>query len=377
MKLVGRILLVILVAAAVSTGMFFLVRAKLPQTKLTDPLSNNSPSVNDPIAVFNQMAKPAAFKPESLTLEAIFAENHNWIQKLPPEKLTTLLVTGDIILARSVNHQAATYQDFTWPFAQTGPVLKRADLTLISLESPLVDGCPLTTEGMQFCGDPRHLEGLIKAGIDVVNLANNHSTNYGIEGLNSTIKLLSDTGIKAVGTGQPTYVDTRGLRFGFLAYNDVGASPPGTGVDAATLPADINAVRQQADIVVVAFHWGVEYTHQPTERQQQLAHWAIDAGADLVVGNHPHWIQPVEIYKNRVIVYAHGNFIFDQMWSELTRQGVVGSYTFYEDQLIDVEFLPIQIINYGQPHFLSGRDKTDLLNLMKTESRRLASEEGG
>ena len=99
----------------------------------------------------------------------------------------------------------------------------------------------------------------------------------------------------------------------------------------------------------------------------------IDDGADVVIGNHPHWIQPPEIYKGKFIMYAHGNFIFDQMWSENTRKGVVGKYTFYDKKLVDVEFSPVLIENYAQPNFMSDADKKILLDDLKKESLILAS----
>jgi poly-gamma-glutamate synthesis protein (capsule biosynthesis protein) len=112
----------------------------------------------------------------------------------------------------------------------------------------------------------------------------------------------------------------------------------------------------------------VEYTNYPTARQKDFAHLAIDSGADLVIGNHPHWIQPVEIYQGKLIMYAHGNFIFDQMWSEQTRLGVVGRYTFYEGRLVDAEYLPIKIYDYGQAQFLTEPDRTTILKQLKTIS---------
>ena len=104
-----------------------------------------------------------------------------------------------------------------------------------------------------------------------------------------------------------------------------------------------------------------------------LGHFTIDSGADLVIGNHPHWIQPIEIYKGKLITYAHGNFVFDQEWSLKTKQGVVGKYTFYDNQLVDVEFLPIQIENYGQPFFLAGQAKKSILESMKIQSKIFSS----
>ncbi len=132
----------------------------------------------------------------------------------------------------------------------------------------------------------------------------------------------------------------------------------------AQIASDIKSADTTSDIVIVQFHWGNEYTMEITERQRMLAHLAIDSGADLIIGNHPHWVQPVEIYKGKFIAYAHGNFVFDQEWSPETKQGVVGKYTFFDGELVDAEFLPIQIENYGQPHFLTGQPAKEILKRM-------------
>jgi poly-gamma-glutamate synthesis protein (capsule biosynthesis protein) len=101
---------------------------------------------------------------------------------------------------------------------------------------------------------------------------------------------------------------------------------------------------------------------------REIGKYFIDCGADLVLGNHPHWYQGVETYKDKLIVYAHGNFIFDQEWSEETTLGVVGKYTFYKEKLIDASFSPIKITDYNQPYFL-GEDKSSvILSEMKENS---------
>ena len=102
-----------------------------------------------------------------------------------------------------------------------------------------------------------------------------------------------------------------------------------------------------------------------------MGHLAIDSGADLVIGNHPHWVQPIEIYKDKLITYAHGNFVFDQEWSLKTKQGVIGMYTFYNNHLVDVEYLPLQIEDFGQPYFLTGEAKQNILSSMKIQSEDL------
>ncbi len=276
--------------------------------------------------------------------------DHSWIATLSGDRVRTLVATGDVIPARAVNVETIKHNDFTWGWRNIATLLRQADLSLINLEAPLIIGCPQVTSGFQFCGDTRHIEGLVHAGVDVANLANNHAGNYGISGLIGTKSLLSTAKIDVVGMGMPVIRDIDGIRFGFLGYNDIGGGIEGiASASAAYISRDIREIRSRADIVVVSFHWGVEYEATPSARQVQLAHAAIDEGADLIIGNHPHWVQSAEVYKGKWITYAHGNTIFDQMWSDETRIGVIGTYVFYDTAFIDVSFTPIKIDNYGQP----------------------------
>jgi poly-gamma-glutamate synthesis protein (capsule biosynthesis protein) len=309
-----------------------------------------------------------------LSLEQIFSSDHSWTADLPKDKTRTLVATGDILTARSVNAKAVRDNNFTRLFAKTVDVLKGADVTLINLETPLTPNCPITNEGMSFCGDVRNVEGLVFAGVDVASLANNHTGNHGAAGVNSTVSVLEGAGILPMGTTSngTAYKEVDGSRFAFLGYNDVGTQPGVKAAVEATVKAEVAEAKDQADIVVVMFHWGAEYVTQPNERQRNLARLAIDAGADLIVSNHPHWIQPIEIYNGKMIAYALGNFIFDQTWSQKTQEGVVARFTYYENELIDLEFLPVQISSLGQPTFMTGANKERILNEMKTASQKLA-----
>jgi poly-gamma-glutamate synthesis protein (capsule biosynthesis protein) len=144
--------------------------------------------------------------------------------------------------------------------------------------------------------------------------------------------------------------------------------------------AEIKKLRPKVDVLAVAVHWGAEYVSIPTavppvadDNPVEIAHLAIDAGADLLIGNHPHWVQAVEVYKGKFIAYAHGNYIFDQMWSYETRVGVIGKYTFYDDTLVGVEFTPTLIQNYAQPVPLEGPERQAVLDGMKAASEELAA----
>lgn len=316
----------------------------------------------------------ATYIPSLPFLEQIFAADHTWIATLSAAEVRTLTATGDVIPARSVNLQALQRKDFKWPYLKTATVLKQADITFTNLETPLIKNCPSTEVGMSFCGDLRNVEGLEYAGVDIASLANNHAGNYGSAGVQETISLLNNNGILATGIDDPIIKEIRGVKFAFLGYNDVTKPQPGiSNVDEDKIKNEIKTAINQADVVIVTFHWGAEYKDQPDDRQKFLGHLAIDAGADLVIGNHPHWIQPVEIYKGKLITYAHGNFVFDQMWSQRTREGVIGKYTFFDKQLIDVQYLPVQINDYGQPDILDDSLGRIILDRMKNESLRLSN----
>ena len=294
-----------------------------------------------------------------------------------PGRIRTLLVTGDVIPARGVDYFANARHDFLWPFRPTADYTKDADITYINLEAPLFAGCPVDPgPSFTFCGDARFVNGLTLMGADVANLANNHLSNYGAQGITLTDQLLKKNGIQTSGLGPVAVIDVRGIKFGFLGFNGVGRA-----IDRVALKAGIERARQLADIVVVQFHWGKEYERQPMadrgvptpDDPVVIGHLAIDWGADIVIGNHPHWYQGVEVYRGKLITYAHGNFVFDQMWSEETREGVIGTYTFNGTQLVSATWKAYRIYDYGQPVFMNAQDSAISLRTMEAASDQLAT----
>ncbi len=322
------------------------------------------------LSASNTPVKPI-FKAVLPSIDRVFDDNHTWIATLSAENVRTVIATGDIIPARSVNFEILQHKDFNWPYLKTYQLTRNADITLANLESPQIKNCPVTNEGMVFCGDYQNIAGLKFAGINIVSLANNHAGNHGQTGVKETTGYLKTAGIEVTGTDLSNLVikNIRGIKFAFLGFNDISKDQPGvSNVNEEKIKKQISQAKKLADIVIVTYHWGIEYQDQPDKRQKYLAHLTIDAGADLVIGNHPHWIQPIEVYKNKLITYAHGNFVFDQMWSQKTREGVIGKYTFYNNQLIDVEYFPLQIDSYGQPYFLENTQKKTILDNMKKQS---------
>lgn len=328
----------------------------------SESIASASPSFGD--------ARPTPIP--AMSLDRIFSTDHSWIRQLPQENVVTILATGDVIPARSVNYKMTSRNNYRWPFEKTRTLLSSADITVINLETPLLAQCTPTTEGMVFCGSANAADGLADAGIDVATLANNHIGNYGKAGIEETKQILLRSNITPV-SETPGIKTVNGIRFAFLAYNDIGA--PEAGVPWAEyerIKNDIQQASRNADVILVSFHWGIEYQTQPTKRQQDLARFAIDNGADVILGNHPHWIEPVELYKGKFIIYAHGNFVFDQEWSQETKIGVVGKYTFYKQELVDVEYVPIRIVDYGQPYVLEGNDAKTVLQTLENASRNVS-----
>jgi len=347
------------------------------------PLLALSPS----LAFTGELAAPSSFpSPQppflssgelpALELADIFPPRDLSALGFDPSRLRVLLATGDVIPARGTD-QAIRKQkdDFSYPVRATKDLLANADLTVINLEAPLIKGCPFRSSSrFKFCGRPGFVAALRFAGVDIVTLENNHIANYGRAAIVETIKHLEAANMAWVDRQTPAVREVHGLKFGFLAFNGVGEA-----IDRPMMVVQIKALRLQVDILTVAFHWGAEYVLLPQAAQGiapddpvKIAHLAVEAGADLIIGNHPHQVQAVETYKGKFIVYSHGNFIFDQMWSYGTRVGVLGRYTFYDRILVKAEFLPVLIENYAQPLPLKGEEAEAVLDQMKTASHQLA-----
>lgn len=269
------------------------------------------------------------------------------LEKLEKDKTITLIAVGDVMLGRSVNAKMRQLNDFTYPFLKTADFLKAADLTFINLESPFYDDCPTTNTGMIFCADPKAIEGIVFAGIDVANLANNHIRNYGQDGVALTQNLLREKGITFISHEESFLTkDAKGTKFGFLGFD---LTP---GYQEERIIEAVKENNPKADVLIISFHWGTEYAQEPSSWQIELAHQVIDAGADLIIGHHPHVIQRIEDYHQGKIVYSLGNFVFDQPWSEATKKGLVGIFTFQGKKLINSEFKEVYIQNYSQPEFI-------------------------
>ena len=278
-----------------------------------------------------------------------------------PPATVQMVFVGDVMIGRSIGQRIAASGP-PYPFAPIRPLLIEADLAFGNLESPLTTA-PYVRKGYNLVGNPGNVASLTYAGFDVVALANNHSTDHGPAGLAETIRTLDDVGIAHVGAGA-TITDayaahlrvTGPITVAFLAYDGTGGSDtvaqdtPGTGnVGAARAMRDIALARKAANFVVVSVHWGQEYQPLPDRRQRALARSLARAGADLIVGHHPHVVQPLEWLTDTVrgtptlVAYSLGNFIFDQEWSEPTSEGALLQCRVDRNGLVSASLAPTRI----------------------------------
>jgi poly-gamma-glutamate synthesis protein (capsule biosynthesis protein) len=253
--------------------------------------------------------------------------------KIPaPRPPFTLVFGGDIMLDRQIRqfHADTGYQVFPPEILE---ILRNADAAIVNLEGPVttlpsisIGSIPRSPENFSFTFAPESLASLVSAGIDAVSMGNNHIRDRGPEGIRQTKQFLDEAGLARFGSpdgsGATTTLTVASSSIGLIAYNQF--FPPAS--DASFL-ADVSALASSTDFTVVFPHWGNEYELVPTEQQRELAQAFIDAGADAVIGAHPHVLQTFETYRDRAIAYSLGNFIFDQYFTEDVRNGALLSIT--------------------------------------------------
>jgi poly-gamma-glutamate synthesis protein (capsule biosynthesis protein) len=192
--------------------------------------------------------------------------------------------------------------------------------------------------------------------------------NQGAAGLKDTENILQSAGISYTGREPENLVvkESHGIKFGFLAYTYAADSTSiANMLDSLRLKNDIKEAKDKTDVVIVMMHAGTEYTSAPNRQQIDFAHQAIDSGADLVIGSHPHWIQSVEKYQGKTIIYSLGNLVFDQMWSPQTSIGLVAKTYFKGKELDRIEYIPVEIKNYGQTEIMpDGAEKSRILKFL-------------
>jgi poly-gamma-glutamate capsule biosynthesis protein CapA/YwtB (metallophosphatase superfamily) len=286
-----------------------------------------------------------------------------------------IMATGDVLLARTINTRMVKQENFTFTMKNISDFLVQADVTWVNLETPLVADCLLRYEGMRFCGDPRAVAALTLAGVDVANIANNHAEDEGAAGVLETVDFLAAADIEVTGRAKPVIVEVHGKRIGLLGFNEVNPLRSVSRADPAVIEAQIRAVRDDVDYVLVAFHWGIEYRLTQNGHQRNLAKIALDAGADVVIGHHPHWVQGVELYQGKPIIYSLGNFIFDMGEGGWVNDGAIALITIAPDGTLAIDLVAVVIEDSAIPRLATPDEAAEILERMGSVSTILAEEE--
>ncbi len=281
-------------------------------------------------------------------------------------KAKTVLLLGDIMLDRGVEYQMQKNSPF-YPLLEIEKLLKGVDIVFGNLEGPIVEKPPSFSDAsLKFAFKKEMAEILAKAGFNLLSLANNHTLNMGSKGLAETKKHLKEAGIDFIGDPidcKKEFVFKKEDLI-FLAFNQTFAFNCG-GEEISKLVESVRASSTKA-FLVVSLHWGNEYQLKNSSGQKSLAHKIIEAGADLIIGHHPHVVQNIEIYKGKMIFYSLGNFIFDQYFSKETQESLAVGVEVYPDQLI-YRLFPIQS-KLSQPSLAGYKESGEFLEELAERS---------
>ena len=283
-----------------------------------------------------------------------------------PAQQVRLVFAGDIMLDDGPGRTIAAGGD---PLAAFDATLRAADFTLGNLECPIATtGNPLESKIFSFRANPAVIR-ILQGRFSALSVANNHSGDYGREAFLETLQHVRDADIRVVGGGRnlteahaPLWLEQRGVRIAVLAYNEfkprsfeAGADWPGIAwSEDSHVVADIRAARAAgADVVIPFMHWGWEREPEPTARQRQLARLMIDAGADAVVGGHPHVTQGADHYLGRPIIWSLGNFVFDGFELPAAKIGWLLRLTVDKKGVVAWDTLAAQMDESGTPALLT------------------------
>ena len=282
------------------------------------------------------------------------------------DSMVTLMFAGDVNLSNLVK------KDYKLPFAKMDEY-RAADLSIVNLENPLTRSTLNNTNQQQKSTvNPSYVKALTSGGVDIVNLANDHTLGYEQKGLLETIETLKDAGIHSLGAGKtkeearrPKIIEVKDQKIAYLNYYDTDIQPTAPSVNVNSrnkdrISSDIQNLREQVDWIIVNYHWGVELSEYPGDWQIDMARMTIDQGADLVVGHHPKVLQGAEIYQGRPIVYSLGNFIFgDTSKKESDYETAVLKVSLKPGKM-KVELLPVVVSKY-QPQIVKGEKGKEIL----------------
>ncbi len=260
---------------------------------------------------------------EEKNISVIAPTNENNKEESKPKEETPIPNTQEVIISSSgdstigwddkFSYQGSLAQvfnnndnDFSYFYKNVAHIFKADDITTTNLETTFTNATAKASKEFTFKAPPQYVKALSLGYIEGVTISNNHTRDYLEQGLKDTIKTLKEEKINYFGEGEKWLTNVKGHNFGFLGYKGYSYDKNFL----KNLKNDIATLKSQNSIVIINFHWGDEGSYYPNDVQKYLAHYAIDNGADLIIGHHPHVIQGLETYKGKLIAYSLGNFCF-------------------------------------------------------------------
>lgn len=279
-------------------------------------------------------------------------------------------------------------RDASFPFENVKRLFSESDLVFGNLECTLSNRDVRDTDynSVQMRGAPRFCAGLADAGFDIVNMANNHSMQHGKDAFRETVDLLSAHDIQTTGvnfddhlTGAPTFVRKNGINIAFLGYSlrprqYFEYEPYYSEGNEQNMISDVAKTGEEADIVIVSLHWGDEFIQRPSPEEIRIARSLIDAGANLIIGHHPHVLRGLEAYNGGFIAYSLGNFVCDMIWDDTLRETAIFQCDISKGGVNNARFIPCFVNDHYQPTPLQGPAADALHAKLAALSRQIEKE---
>jgi len=284
-------------------------------------------------------------------------------------KTINMIFVGDIMLSRAVGDKMTKENNWSWPFLKMDKWLADADLTFGNLEGSISDKGMNVGSIYSFRADPRVIEGLKLAGFDVLSVANNHMGDWSTPAFEDTLNRLAEAGIDYIGGGfnqteaySPLKKIIKDTKFCFFAYTDLGPRSFEAGddksgmafLDIESAQNDIEKNKSSCDLIIISVHFGEEYKEKADSRQKTIAKALVESGANLIIGHHSHVISEVETINNAQIYYSLGNFVFDQLFSDKTKEGMILTAEIKDKKIINLIPHLSRINNDFQPELVIG-----------------------
>jgi poly-gamma-glutamate synthesis protein (capsule biosynthesis protein) len=294
-------------------------------------------------------------------------------------------MVGDILLDRGIR-KTIEQKGADYPYQKIKSLFAKSDIVLGNLECPItnVTNSVIKEKKFIFKADVNNISALKLAGFNLLNLANNHSMDQGRTGLLDNIQNLHSADIQTVGAGtnrddahKPVIITKKGIKIGFLGYSVFPSEgyfylkeAPDVAHINENLQKEVQDAKKKCDFLIVSFHWGQEFHFFPTQYQIEDAHKAIESGADMIVGHHPHVLQGVEKYKGKYIFYSLGNFVFDRQKPERTDETMILNFDIKNKKSANISLIPIEIVDC-QPQVMTNKASEEWLKQMKLYSKNM------